>query len=140
LRDFDFNFFLAVFSATLLHSDSLFQILQWKSNDIVYCAEEIGNFRLILQQFREDSDSLWEGIVKMTPSSYSVKRNGMELMEGEDKKLTYQRMFTEITRISLMAWLSSLTFSVAIAGCNILHISHSTSDSLQLFVCLDTAA
>jgi hypothetical protein len=28
LRDFDFNFFLAVFSATLLHSDSLFQILQ----------------------------------------------------------------------------------------------------------------
>jgi hypothetical protein len=32
LRDFDFNFFLAVFSAIFPHSDSSFQILQSKSN------------------------------------------------------------------------------------------------------------
>jgi hypothetical protein len=44
----------------------------------------------------EKTDSLWEGILKMTPSSYSVKRNRMEPLEGEDEKSTYNRMFAEM--------------------------------------------
>lgn len=32
----------------------------------------------------------------MTPSSYSVKRNRMEPLEGEDEKSTYNRMFAEM--------------------------------------------
>jgi hypothetical protein len=44
----------------------------------------------------ENSDYLWERIVKMTPSSYSVKRNRVEPIEGEDKKSTYRRMFAEM--------------------------------------------
>jgi hypothetical protein len=46
-----------------------------------------------LQQFREDFDSLWEGMFKMTPSSYAVKRNRIEPLKGEDEKSTYNRMF-----------------------------------------------
>jgi hypothetical protein len=49
-----------------------------------------------LQQFRENFDSLWEGILKIAPSSYSVKRNRMEPLEGEDEKSTYNRMFAEM--------------------------------------------
>jgi hypothetical protein len=73
---FDFNILLAVISAIFPHSDTLFQILQSKSVNIVYYTEKNDNFKLILQQFRETFDSLWKGIAKMTPSSYSVKRNG----------------------------------------------------------------
>jgi hypothetical protein len=49
-----------------------------------------------LQLFRENFDSLWEEIVKMTPNSCSVKRNRMESINGEDKKSTYKRIFTEM--------------------------------------------
>jgi hypothetical protein len=76
LRDFDFNFFLPVFSAIFPQSDSLFQILQSKSSDVICCTEETENLKLILQQFREPSDSLWEGNVKMTPSRTQSKEPG----------------------------------------------------------------
>jgi len=62
----------------------------------VYCTENNDNFKLVLQQFRENFDSLWEGILKMTSNSYSVKRNRMEPMEGQDEKSTYNRMFAEM--------------------------------------------
>jgi hypothetical protein len=88
LRDFDSNFSLAVFSATFPHSDSLFQILHSKSSDTVSCTEKIEKLKLILQQFRKTFDSLWEELVKMTPSSYSVKNNKMEPTEGDDEKST----------------------------------------------------
>ena len=58
LREFDFNFFLAVFSATFPHSDRLFQILQPKSSDSVCCTEKLENFKLLLQRFRENFDPL----------------------------------------------------------------------------------
>jgi hypothetical protein len=97
LRDFDFNFYLAMFSAIFSHSSSLFQILQSKRSDTVYCTEKTEKFKLLLQLFRENfPDSLWEEIVKMTPSSYSVKRNRMKPINGEDKKSTYKRIFTEM--------------------------------------------
>jgi len=87
-----------VFSAILPQANSLFQI-QPKSSDNVYCTENNGNFKLLLQQFRENFDSLWEGILKMKPSSYSVKRNRMKPLEGEDQKSTYNRMFAEMTDV-----------------------------------------
>jgi hypothetical protein len=58
LREFDFNFFLAVFSATFPHSDRLFQILQPKSSDSVCCTEKLENFKLLLQRFRKNFDPL----------------------------------------------------------------------------------
>ena len=84
-----------MFSAILPQSNSLLQI-QHKSSDNVYCTENNDNFKLLLQQFRDNFDSPWEGILKMTPSSYSVTRNRMEPLEGEDEKSTYNRMFAEI--------------------------------------------
>jgi hypothetical protein len=68
----------------------------------VYCTENNDNFKLLLRQFRENFDSLWEGILKMTPSSYSVKRNRMEPLEGEDEKSTYNRMFAEMINVLIM--------------------------------------
>jgi hypothetical protein len=90
-----------VFSAILPQSNSLFQI-QPNSSENVYCTENNDNFKLFLQQFREDFDSLWEGILKMTPSSCSVKRNRMEPLEGEDEKSTYNRMFARIIDVLIM--------------------------------------
>jgi hypothetical protein len=54
LRYFDFNFFLAMFSSIFPHSDSLFQILQSKACDIVYCDKKIKEFKIRLREFRNN--------------------------------------------------------------------------------------
>ena len=51
------------------------QILQSESGDTVHCTEITDNFKLLLQQFRVNFHSLWEGILKITHSSYSVTRS-----------------------------------------------------------------
>jgi len=38
----------------------------------------------------------------MTPISYVAKRNRVEPMEGEDKKLTYKSMLMEIIDVTIM--------------------------------------
>jgi hypothetical protein len=52
LRDFYFNFFLVMFSFIFPHSDNLFQILQSKTCDIVYCNKKIEDLKTHLRQFR----------------------------------------------------------------------------------------
>jgi hypothetical protein len=53
-------------------------------------------FKTHLRQFRLNFDSFWNEILRTLPSNYSVKRNRMETMGGEDKKSTYRRLFLEI--------------------------------------------
>jgi len=83
-KGLNFNLFLAVFSAIFPHSDSLFHIIQSKSSDILFCIEKSDT------HLKKKSYPPWEGILKMTPSSYVVKRNRVEPLEGEDKKIDLQ--------------------------------------------------
>jgi hypothetical protein len=64
LRDLDFNFFLGMFSSIFPHSDSLFQILQSKTCDIVHCNKKIKDFKTHLRQFGLNFDSFWNEIVR----------------------------------------------------------------------------
>jgi hypothetical protein len=57
LKDFDFNLFLGMFSSTFPKSDSLCQILQSKTCDIVYCNKRTEGFKTHLHQFRLNFDS-----------------------------------------------------------------------------------
>jgi len=66
----------------------------------VHCTELNDNFKLLLQQFRENFQSLQEGILKIIQSSYSVTGSRKELME-EDQSLTYKTTFTEMTDVSV---------------------------------------
>jgi hypothetical protein len=58
--------------------------------DIVCCDKKIEDFKTHLQQFRNNLDSSWNKIVRALPNTYSVKRNVMEPLEGEDKKSAYR--------------------------------------------------
>jgi hypothetical protein len=59
-----------------------------------YCDKKIKEFKTRLPEFRNNFDSFWNEIVRAVPNSYSVKRNRMEPIEGEDKS-TYRRLFPE---------------------------------------------
>lgn len=62
----------------------------------MHCTEINDNFKLLLQQFRENFQSLQEGILKITQISYSVTKGLKEVMEDEDQSSTYKTMFTEM--------------------------------------------
>jgi hypothetical protein len=62
---------------------------------------KIEDFKTHLHQFRLNFDSFWNKIVRTLPSTYSVKQNQMEPMEGEDKKSTYRRLFLEILDVMI---------------------------------------
>jgi hypothetical protein len=96
LRDFEFNFFVGMFSSIFPHSDSLFQILQFKTCDRVYCNKNNEDIKTHLGQVRLNFESFCKEIVTTLPSIYSVKLNRMEPLEGEDKKSSYRRLFLEI--------------------------------------------
>lgn len=99
LRDFDFNFFLKFFASIFPLSDNLFQVLQTKACDIVYCNKKIDDFKTHLKHLRMQFESFWSESLSEFPKTYSLKRNRIESMEGEDKKLTYKRLFLEIVDV-----------------------------------------
>lgn len=94
LKDFDFNFFLTLFSCIFPHSDSLFKILQNKSNDIMYCMKKIEDFGIYLKQFRDTFECFWEGCNRERSEFQCIKRARVENTENE--KNVYKRLFIEV--------------------------------------------
>ncbi|XP_031329186.1 zinc finger MYM-type protein 1-like [Photinus pyralis] len=103
LRDFDFNFFLDVFSAIFPHSESLFKILQSKISDIAYCNKKIDDFKSHIQRMREEFSDIWERMERFT-SDYRPpnKRMRLDSIPEEDKKSTYARLFYEILDVIIL--------------------------------------
>lgn len=95
LKDFDFNFFLYLFSSVFPHSDLLFKILQNKSSDIIYCMKKIEDFGKYLKQFRGSFDCFWEDFNRKSSEFHCIKRARVENMENE-KKNVYKRLFLEV--------------------------------------------
>lgn len=78
--------------------------------DIVCCDKKIEDFKTHLQQFRNNLDSSWNKIVRALPNTYSVKRNVMEPLEGEDKKSAYRwlSLVLDVMVINISAWFSDI--------------------------------
>ncbi|XP_063231899.1 zinc finger MYM-type protein 1-like [Bacillus rossius redtenbacheri] len=97
LNDFDFNFFLVIFSYIFPHSDSIFQILQTKISDINFCMKKIENFKTFLNDFRNDFDRVWGNVCSECENTLpTAKRARVDFSSGEDRKVIYRRLFFQI--------------------------------------------
>ena len=95
--DFDFNFFLALFSQIFPETDVLFQILQKKIYDIAFCQNKIENFVHLLSKLRENFDFIWNKCIDVERSEEPPnKKVRIDCIPGEDRKSSYRRLFYEI--------------------------------------------
>ncbi|KAI5637529.1 zinc finger MYM-type protein 1-like [Phthorimaea operculella] len=89
LKEFEFNFFLKTFSDIFAETDVLYDVLQKKTTDIVYCVRMIKQFESFMQSYRDKFEinyhdaTLYSGPPKR-------KRN------ISDPKTHYKRVFVEI--------------------------------------------
>lgn len=95
LNDFEFNFLLELFHLVLPKAEVLFKILQKKSCDIMFCENEIQNFKNFLVRLRGDFGGLW---VKM--KDFEMNRNetfpNKRIKIDDDKEAFYRRLYFEI--------------------------------------------
>ena len=96
LQDFDFNFFLNVFSLIFPQLDILFNILQKKIFDIGFCDKKIEGFLSHLSNLRDDFDSVWNKCKCKGQNDLPRKRIRIDTIPGEEKKDSYKRLFYEV--------------------------------------------
>lgn len=90
LKEFEFNFLLHTFSEIFSETDILYEILQKKTSDIVYCAQKITEFEIFMEQYRNKFDIKYNFILASNCDRPKRKRG------VDDVKLYYKRVFYEI--------------------------------------------
>ncbi|XP_072379856.1 zinc finger MYM-type protein 1-like [Diabrotica undecimpunctata] len=102
LNDFDFNFFLTVFSEIFPHSEKLFKVLQTKILDIDYCDKQIAEFKSYIQKMENEFNEFWNCMdILVSENQSPSKRIRLDSVPEEDEKLktTYSRIYYEILNV-----------------------------------------
>jgi hypothetical protein len=93
LEGFDANFMLAIFSELFALTDSVFQIIQSKANDITFCLRSISELKENLLEKRNEFDRFWTKATEMSPNPPANRRKRLPNVEVEG---SYRRLFFEI--------------------------------------------
>lgn len=94
LQDNKNIFIIHILSNLLVFTDILFNILQAKNFDILYCSEKIVDFQNQLKHERKNFNTVWSAI---TENSNELSVNNHNIRQTEiDKKDYYRRLYFEI--------------------------------------------
>ncbi|KDR18839.1 zinc finger MYM-type protein 1-like [Zootermopsis nevadensis] len=98
LQDFDFNFYLKVFSGVLPQAKELFEIMQTIGN-ISYCSKIVEEFQNFLTEKLNSFEEVWSESVSCSQgdehSELLAKRPRIAVINN-DQKIYYQRLYREI--------------------------------------------
>ena len=98
LSEFETTFFLQVFSRIFAYTDILYNILQTKHLDILYCANKVQETRQLILNERENFDALWTDINKMNDHSQDLSRKRKRMENDADKcRRLYFQIIDNIT-------------------------------------------
>lgn len=92
-ENFDFNFLLNIFVEIFPFTDTLFDILQTKSNDIAFCIRQIDDFRNTIIKKREQFKNIWDKTENM---GLGPERKRMRINDVGDRETSYRRLYVEI--------------------------------------------
>ncbi|XP_042235849.1 zinc finger MYM-type protein 1-like isoform X2 [Homarus americanus] len=95
MTDFNFCFLLNLFASFFPLSDTLFDILQAKIHDVGYCVKKVNDFRLALEQKREEFENIWE----TTKNCDHINENEPRFKRQKgnvDVKTSFSRLYVEI--------------------------------------------
>lgn len=92
LEDFQFVFHLFVYNKIFTHTQTLFEILQRKSSDVLFCQQQIDHTYEIINSFRTDEvfNLIFEDVVKLidVPTVRNARRNlGSEVSVQQEYKM-----------------------------------------------------
>lgn len=90
LKEFEFNFFLNTFSEIFSETDILYEILQKKTSDIVYCVKKINEFENFMEQYRTKFDIKYNTTLESNCDRPKRKRG------VDDVQQYYRRVFYDI--------------------------------------------
>lgn len=93
-NDFTFNFLLLVFAEIFPFTDTLYDIIQSKSNDIGFCVQKIKNFQHTIASKRNEFERFWEKASLM--KNLDPPKIRQKVGDANDYKVTYRRLFYEI--------------------------------------------
>ena len=119
LPNFCMTIKLEIFSKIFCHSDILFEILQKKNLDIVYCDKEMGKFQHILTSQRNDFEAVWDKVSKQERNKFPSKRTCIN--KDEIRRLYFEIIdniynqisdrFGSLTKLEFMSLLNEEKFS-----------------------------
>lgn len=90
LESFKTCFLIDLFSSIFSHTDVLFDILQNKTNDLIYCCKKIEDVKSMLNEKRENMfPEFWKNILETSTEQPRKRRN-------EDPELFFKSLFHEI--------------------------------------------
>ena len=94
-KDFNFNFLLKVFGEIFPLTDTLFDVLQSKTNDIAYCVQKINDFKILIQSKRDSFLEIWDS-AKNICDILKPEAKRLRIDSVGDSETCYRKLFFEI--------------------------------------------
>jgi hypothetical protein len=103
LNEFNFLFLLKVFNLIFEQTDTVYNIVQNKIMDIVYCQTRINNLVLTLKQFRSDEyfKNIYQETNDMVDVEHLRKKRNTGTMPESNEATKFKRLFFEILDLAI---------------------------------------
>lgn len=93
--DFSFNFLLHVFGEIFPLTDILFDVLQSKTNDIVYCVQKVSEFKTVIQNKRDEFLKIWNLVKNLSDVSQPQSKR-IRVDNVGDMEMCYRKLFFQV--------------------------------------------